>query len=102
MSKHTPGPWTTKFRRHVNFEENSHIHLLTDKEGFNIGLLSSWVNDPETKLEAKANALLIAAAPDLLEALEELLLAWDECQNPRDGVAEHARSAIARAKGEHQ
>lgn len=68
---HTPGPWATEFKRHAELEEGSHVHLLTDGKDLVIGLLSSWIADPETKLEAEANARLIAAAPSLLEALEE-------------------------------
>ena len=43
--------------------------------------------------ETNANARLIAAAPDLLEALEALL-------EGDFNVAEKARAAIAKAKGE--
>lgn len=70
MTKHTPGPWKTDFKRHASLDAGSHVHLLTDSEGFNIGLLSSWVDEPDTKLEAEANAKLIAAAPDLLADLQ--------------------------------
>jgi len=54
-------------------------------------------NQPDDELEA--NARLIVAAPDMYDALRELLAAWDEFQNPADGVAQDARAAIAKAEG---
>ena len=55
-----------------------------------------------TPEEAKANAQLIAAAPELLEALERLLLRCEEILPSYDAkdVIEPARAAIAKAKGE--
>lgn len=54
-SKHTPGPWEVYHNGKCVGAEDGHI-LTTEVEG----------NGAE---EAKANARLIAAAPDLLEAL---------------------------------
>lgn len=78
-TKHTPGPWV------VNYEG--------DVRGAD-GRTVPWTKD---------DARLIAAAPDLLAALEGLASA---CSNP-DGTkcpdratVEHARAAIARAKEE--
>jgi len=53
-----------------------------------------------TRQEAEANARLIAAAPDLLEALKEMLSVWEE-DDPAYGAmhADKARAAIARAEG---
>lgn len=54
----------------------------------------------------QANAYLVAAAPDLLEALEELVLAsqatvsWS-CNDFENAIT-NAESAIAKAKGENQ
>jgi hypothetical protein len=49
--------------------------------------------------EQKANAHLIAAAPDLLAALETLVRVHDTGQSDF-GCLEIARAAIAKAKGE--
>ena len=47
----------------------------------------------------QANARLVAAAPDLLEALE-MLVSWEETGTPVSDVGfTLARSAIAKAKG---
>lgn len=109
--KGTPGPWKTQFKRHAELQAGSHVHVLTDGENFNIGLLSSWVNDADTKAEAEANAKLIAAAPDMWKALERIARPHDcgcvpctgSCtseialQITVDEMRELARSAIAKA-----
>lgn len=61
-SKHTPGPWCIKDHRNVS-------------EGFTIA--APRANDPfydgiAHLVDVEADARLIAAAPDLLEALREL------------------------------
>ena len=81
MSKHTPGPWKASGVGTV-----SHA-----TRGFWIARL--WVGF-RTK-EREANARLIAAAPDMLAALEDLTVAA-----PNDPCWQRARAAIAKAKGE--
>lgn len=66
MAKHTPGPWRTakRFPRRV-----------TTHEGVMIGnaiLANSGRSTFKSESEAGANARLISAAPDLLEALKDL------------------------------
>ena len=91
MNKHTPGPWI-----HTEDDDNYHAvtagcgyHVNSDDDGFEIaGCIS------------KANAHLIAAAPDLLEALEYCLdCLGDEFALPAD-CQSNARAAIDRARGE--
>lgn len=65
-SKHTPAPW--KVSKHVDNGET----VIRSKDGDIIANLDcdnvkDFMNDP--KQETEANARLIAAAPDLLEAL---------------------------------
>ena len=50
--------------------------------------------------EQEANARLIAAAPDLLTALEEILdlFEWDESGGAHEAAYDSARRAIAKAK----
>jgi hypothetical protein len=52
--------------------------------------------------EAKANARLMAAAPELLEALEELYYQTEDFNNvnPDTETLEKAKQAIKKAKGE--
>ncbi|WP_147402584.1 hypothetical protein [Pseudomonas aeruginosa] len=72
MMKHTQGPWSTRLVRNVGLKAGSHVHVLTDREGFNIALISSWIDNTDTAEEAIANSRLIEAAPELLEALQNL------------------------------
>lgn len=53
----------------------------------------------DTKERAEANARLIAAAPDLLEALEQIATATEATVCNPEWVAMRARTAIAKATG---
>lgn len=103
MSAPTPGPW-------VVGEDIADSYMIYPEGKF----LDPWIADAKgphvgvaSKEEALANAVLIAAAPDLLAALEAMLATPEiaDC-DPRDKdeetrVAERmARAAIAKAKGE--
>ena len=97
--KHTPGPWRAVYPPQLPAPEYVPIHIyghdsdspLRRAAEFNVCTVTSY-----SWLERKANARLIAAAPDLLEALENLendagqipQFAWDMVQE-----------AIAKAKG---
>lgn len=50
--------------------------------------------------EAEANAKLIAASPDLLEALQEVLYELSTAREVHDGTIRQADAAIAKALGE--
>lgn len=87
MSKHTPGPWKKVFASN-NFEvQNSIGKCVADAWSYDID---------EDQDQMTANANLIAAAPDLLEALEAVYMM--STRNPE--AWDMARAAIARAKGE--
>ena len=78
---HTPGPWTFRQARGNNIYEH-----LVQTQGRVIAELNppSWVNKSDLIEESeiiKANARLIAAAPDLLAALEKLVY----CHAPSEG-----------------
>lgn len=98
MSKHTPGPWKTELVRHAPIAKEFGVYRLFDCKHRNIALIERRFDSPETAREANANANLIAAAPDLLEALEAVLSVADRATDEFD----LARKAIARAKGESQ
>lgn len=106
MSKHTPGPWTYSEAFNVPVgpgdlpEKAPTVWLNRDTvmDGIRIQFASSV---PRERIFA--DAALIAAAPDLLEALEGILeLATGLV--PYDSVCriigEKARAAIAKARGE--
>ena len=82
MSKHTPGPWRVGGR-------GEYLNQLNIEPCIGV----AYGHD----VELIANARLIAAAPDLLEALEALIEDQRDASLP---VLAKARAAIAKAKGE--
>ena len=92
-TKHTPGPWYVGSGTY----EGRNIYStasVTDGEGFTYQPVVATAEDNEVACW-DANARLIAAAPDLLEALQMLL------EFPNTGPATTtARAAIARATGD--
>lgn len=73
-TKHTPGPWK----------------LITDgpaKTGFEVRQISSGVLLAETRFET--DAALIAAAPEMFEALELLVNAISKCPEYLDAMKSH-------------
>lgn len=98
MSKHTRGPWTMHDERAGAF-----IVTAGDREtGYPICARPSSIGEKES--ECLANARLIAAAPDLLEALESGRSLLHALATPDDRVTQVAMrqidNAIAEAKGE--
>ncbi len=92
MGKHTPGPWN------VQRENGSPTTGQWMISGGNPGYLAE-VRDLGVG-EVKANAFLISAAPELLEALIEAMdLIDDICALEGDSTRK-ARAAIAKARGE--
>ena len=89
-AKHTPGPWQ------VN---NNDPLQVCDSDGEKRGC-SPIANTRGKRGEAKANARLIAAAPELLAALESLLDYDNLGAYERANVRKQSRAAIAKAKGE--
>ncbi len=97
-TKHTPGPW--KYNHGLTYFRKAHRLIHTELV---VGAKGEWVaaviNDYEDGTPVKvqqANARLMAAAPELLEALEGLL---DTNKDTVDAVIA-AKAAIAKAKGE--
>ena len=99
MSKtHAPGPWKT-----THSEVNG--YRVSDSTGWGVAVVLKDTND-------EANARLIAAAPQMLEALEACAAYWHCKRSP--GIPEHSelvslsaeqaqkliRAAMAAAKGE--
>jgi hypothetical protein len=92
VSKHTPGPWEAHLDEayFVTGPDRGRVAIMTHLKGAH-GLGGRRSGD-----ESAANARLIAAAPDLLEALTDLL-GWQTLA-PDDVVAA-ARAAITKAEG---
>lgn len=96
MSKHTPGPW------HVSEEWDG----TSIKAGqFHVTHTIQWCGwhpEEEDKAVTQANARLIAAAPELLEALVDLERTAGLPAMMDDPVRVKARAAIAKATGEKE
>ncbi len=97
--KHTPGPWHSTGRYVGSGHAKMNICECSDNSG-------CWSNAPE----AVANARLIAAAPELLEACMAML-EWDDREKDHAvdfyagmdlcrAAFDKARAAIAKATGE--
>ena len=82
MNKHTLGPWFIDYEGGGSMGRRA---LLENADGETIGYLYEAEYEDEN---------LIAAAPDLLAALQDLCDTLGEC-----GMIERARAAIAKATG---
>ena len=117
MSKHTPGPWHAEILRIVPEAEAGGYMVLAQERKHSVAACNAyetvsallpieWRDTPVAKNEWKghfylpdevvANARLIAAAPELLEALQDIL----ETGFAGGPQAKRARAAIAKATGE--
>ena len=92
MSKHTPGPWTPEFGEAYRVraqQDGGQVAIMMNLKG------QHGMAGRRTGEEVAANARLIAAAPDLLEALKTMLAIWEDGSD----AADKARAAIAKAGG---
>ena len=106
MSKHTSGPWI------VDHEDDDYITQQNVAEDISIAqILPIDKGGPKgfhRGSETDANARLIAAAPDLLEALIDIADDYEErfdMESPSTNpsmkmVVQAARAAIAKARGD--
>jgi hypothetical protein len=89
VAQHTPGPWW--------YQEKSDAYTHIVRTGEN-RFLCQLAQD--TSGEAEANARLIAAAPDLLAALQEMVVVFQRpTEVSRIAALKQARAAISRALG---
>lgn len=123
---HTPGPWklsvderpsvVSKYVGYPGYEDGKeyykYSYKVTDSEGLEVQ--SCGMLDEVNKDSKLANAQLIAAAPELLEALERLVFTWKSdircemmrypalapCVHTMDMRVKTAEQAIKKAKGE--
>lgn len=115
MAAHSLGPWTVP---HFATSHGCKCGYVFDSSGNYMGAVATvhfndgrsieegGGDDPPIE-EAKANARLIAAAPDLLEALQNLLTLSENADEtgyvdgegwlPMEKIQERARQAIAKA-----
>jgi hypothetical protein len=88
MSGHTPGPWT--------WTPNGSDVVIVDATG---GLVAVVRPDDRHSDRSFADIRLIAAAPELLEVLRDVLAVYDGPQPVTVGLLERMRAAVARAGG---
>ncbi len=90
-NKHTNGPWK------VSLTDDT---VVVDANGAEVAAIDGDYNHPDTWPVMEANARLIAAAPDLLAALEAIMSERWYPAGRSEHVSDMARAAIAKARGE--
>lgn len=96
MSRHTPGPWK------IGTPGPNGCYTVGTQGGLMTAMIAHSICEPDQVDTANANARLIAAAPELLEALEEIVAAADgDGWNQLDASFSKARAAISKATGGH-
>lgn len=111
-TQHTPGPWIGK---DDNGKFNSNHEWSAQDEGSDCSEVAPiWANGKvialvvhssdnfsfESHPSIEANARMIAAAPDLLEALKYMLEVCPAINNQGEEAHCKARAAIAKAEGQ--
>ena len=91
-TKHTPGPWTM----HPRFDDGAEVRSVASVAWCGVAsTVGSSGGQSIDAAEARANAHLIAAAPDLLHVAEMVL------RGASDGALYgFAKAAVDKAKGE--
>lgn len=92
MSKHTPGPWVVG-----PVDDTVVTHLGADGVRYEVAQIDGDYNEPDLWPVMEANARLIAAAPDLLAALKDVVFncthgnglqtQWTALDRARDAIA---------------
>ena len=100
--KHTPGPWAVEYG--LTNDPEKYTPGIDAKHGFSILMFGIKSQNEECGIrgrtigEQEANARLIAAAPELLGALQAMLNITD-FHELYGNTTDRARAAIAKATG---
>jgi hypothetical protein len=101
LIKHTPGPWEA--RRLIS--NNGEPYATSYFAHIDIGVCMVWA--PTGNIEQEANAHLIAAAPDMYEALAQAAEILRDVaktsgltHSDAESCADTAESVLAKARGE--
>lgn len=115
QAKHTPGPWHVRYRQKRSDFDGGMPEIVGDENGLPVIADIRW--NGENEEYGQANARLIAAAPELLEACKRAYAELDDRydvdrpvgESPKEypfgGAGELMRIlrvAIAKAEGETQ
>ena len=92
-TQHTPGPWEME-KLYVG---DYRITSIVEPPPTPIAKIGGWL--PEYSSEEKANAKLISAAPDMLDALQKVLCLDLEAIDPANGrhLTKLCRNAVNKA-----
>lgn len=93
--KHTPGPWNAKHNGQYWEIRGPEIGYFSEQIGD--ACASEFIGGMKANPVSEANARLIAAAPELLERLEELLEYSEILRG--SAVYKRAQDAISKARG---
>jgi len=93
MSEHTLGPWEIEEHYHFGYR------WISGPEHSQLAQVVWCMEDEDRSPECEANAYLIAAAPELLEALEKVYA--DMNDDMPVALRKVCYEAIAKAKGEN-
>ncbi len=95
---HTPAPWLIEW----NAAQSGEGHYITDsKDMVELSRIAAVLFHDDADGETRANARLLAAAPELLEACKRMI-EWDDRKHDhpqRQAAYRNARAAIAKAEG---
>lgn len=97
MSKHTPGEWEVREGDLRTNGRGEFIEISVEEKV--ITSIEESEDVQGVSDEERANAHLIASAPDLLEACKNLIERY-ECDNFTSVPIKQAKQAIAKAEGE--
>lgn len=103
-TKHTPGPWHADAAGQITAQADASLPLLD----YQVALTVAPVAGTKGREIREANARLIAAAPELLEALQSIAEYWNRDQNETAmadacwHAIKTAMAAITKATGEQQ
>lgn len=93
MSKHTTGPW------YVEQPWSGFSAIRTVKDNLLIfGLAAGSEEERRPDAECHSNARLIAAAPEMYRALEDMIERFTTCAIALGSDAEHVELATAKAR----
>ena len=95
MNKHTPGPWEAFYKSKY---DEWHVSVPLSQGTMRLALFDNGVRSENPESDAR----LIAAAPELLEALESALELIDVITPLEGDTHRKARAAIFKATGRTQ
>ena len=104
---YTPGPWNIRNPQIGTVKEDDGLVTIGSDTGKHIATIHTGGLPYEPSTEAKANAALLASAPDMLKALESIVWKlnhnWDDGPariDRRDATIRDAVAAIEKARGQ--